>query len=43
MKDFAYRTGIDLYYGDANDLINDMKKDREVIGSLLKDIIQQEK
>lgn len=43
IKDFAYRTGIDIYYGDANDLVNDMKKDREVLGGLLKDIIKQEK
>jgi tripartite-type tricarboxylate transporter receptor subunit TctC len=43
LKDAANSIGFDLYYGTANDLINDMKNDRNTIGNLLKEILKQEK
>ena len=43
LKESAHKIGIDLYYGTANDLINDMKKDREVLGPLIQEIIKQQK
>lgn len=38
LQDFANKAGYELYFGSATDLVNDMKKDQEVIGGLLKDI-----
>jgi tripartite-type tricarboxylate transporter receptor subunit TctC len=40
LKDFANKAGFELYYGSASDLISEMKKDREVIGGLIEDIIK---
>ncbi len=35
---FAFDNGADLYYGSAEDLSNDMKRDQEIIGPLIKKI-----
>ncbi len=43
LKEFSKKAGFELYYGSAGELLSDMKKDREVIGALLKDIAKQEK
>lgn len=43
LKNFTTQMCVELYYGSAADLLNDIKKDREVIGDLLKDIIKEGK